>query len=98
MGWKWVINVFAGVCPFRVHTFTTSLLYYVIGFIFLSRFHIKNTLRAYFLPGISIEKPSISIKIRIILMENLRFRSKYQVFLIKSFEIVGFSHLEFEKY
>ena len=40
-------------------------------------------------PSISNEKPSISI-------ENLAFRSKYLVFQIRNFEILGFSHLEFQ--
>ena len=48
------------------------------------------------IPSISNEKPSISIEIAIISIKNLRFRSKYQVFRIRNFEILGFSHLEFE--
>ena len=48
------------------------------------------------IPSISNEKPSISIKIPSISIKNLGFRSKYQVFRIRNFEILGFSHLEFE--
>ena len=52
--------------------------------------HISET------PSISNVKPSLSIKIPSTLIENLGFRSKYLVFRIKNFEILGFSHLEFE--
>ena len=46
--------------------------------------------------SISNKKPSISIKIPCILIGNLEFRSKYDLFQIRNFEILGFSHLEFE--
>ena len=46
--------------------------------------------------SISNEKPSILIEIPSISIENLRFRSKYYVFRIRNFEILSFSHLEFE--
>ena len=46
--------------------------------------------------SISNEKPSILIEIPSISIENLRFRSKYKVFRIRNFEILSFSHLEFE--
>ena len=48
------------------------------------------------LPSISSEKPSISIEMPSISIENLGFRSKYWVFRFRNFEILGFSHLEFE--
>ena len=41
------------------------------------------------IPSISNGKPSISTG-------NLAFRSKYLVFQIRNFEILGFSHLEFQ--
>ena len=47
-------------------------------------------------PGISNEKHSISIEIPSISIENLGFWSKYQVFRVNNFEILGFSHREFE--
>ena len=46
--------------------------------------------------SISNEKPSISIEIPSILLENLGFRSKYLVFRFRNFEILDFWHLEFE--
>ena len=48
------------------------------------------------IPSISNEKPSISIIIPNILIENLGIRSKYWVFQFRNFEILGFSRLEFE--
>ena len=48
------------------------------------------------IPSISNEKPSISIKIPSILIENLEFQLKYQVFPVRKFEILDFSHPEFE--
>ena len=48
------------------------------------------------IPSISNEKPSVSIEIPSIWIENLGFRSKYEVFRFRNFEILGFSHLEFE--
>ena len=30
-------------------------------------------------------------------MENLGFQSKYEVFQIRNFEILGFSHIEYER-
>ena len=44
------------------------------------------------IPSISNEKPSISIKLPSILFKILL----YLVFRIRNFEILGFSHLEFE--
>ena len=46
--------------------------------------------------SISNEKTSISIEIPSISIRNLEFRSKYYVFQITNFEILGFSHPEFE--
>ena len=48
------------------------------------------------MPRILNEKPSISIEIPSISIENLGFRSKYKVFRIRNFEILGFSHPELE--
>ena len=48
------------------------------------------------IPSILNEKLSISIEIPSISIENLGFRSKYYVLRIRYFEILGFSHLEFE--
>ena len=44
-------------------------------------------------PYISIYKPSISNKTPSISSRNLGFRSKYLVFEINNFEILGFSHI-----
>ena len=46
-------------------------------------------------PYISIYKPSISNKTPSISSRNLGFRSKYLVFEINNFEILGFSHIWF---
>ena len=46
--------------------------------------------------SISNEKTSVSIEIPSISIRNLEFRSKYYVFRITNFEILGFPHLEFE--
>ena len=49
------------------------------------------------IPSISNEKPGISIEIpSSISIENLGFRLEHYVFRIKNFEILGFSHLEFD--
>ena len=46
--------------------------------------------------SISNEKPSISREMASISTKNLGFQSKCEVFRIRNFEILGFSHLEFE--
>ena len=48
------------------------------------------------LRSISNKKPSVSIETSRVLIKNLGFRSKYQVFQIRNFEIPGFSQLEYE--
>ena len=48
------------------------------------------------IPNISNEKSSISTERPSISIKNLGFRLKYQVFRFRNFEILGFSHLEFE--
>ena len=48
------------------------------------------------IPSISNEKPGISVETPSISIGNFRFRSKYWVFRIKYFEILGFEHYERE--
>ena len=68
---------------------------YVINSFNLKKYGIRLS-HIFEITTISNEKPSISIEIPSISIKNLGFRSKYQVFRIRNFEILGFSHLEFE--